>query len=416
MDSHNGGIASVEAHLQQIQATLGLWWDKLKFSIEDEETETPEDYVILGQKFSSSTLDSPDVARAIHSTPWFTYRSGFEPIARAEDGPGPLNFAKLMIFNVNPNTTIGGIFNNQSYSTDVGWGCMIRTSQSLLACALLKLLNSQTKTVLSKFSDTYDHPFSIHNFVRVASELPLRVKPGEWFGPSAASLSIKRLCEAQETSDLNVFISEGGDLCTEDIEVEFARGLPVLVLCPVRLGIDRVNDYYQSSLFQLLSLSQSVGIAGGEPRSSYFFFGHAGSKLLYLDPHNLQPVSRDPETYRTSAGRMLGILGLDPSMVIGFLVNDREDYKQLQKATEGNKIIHFHEKRSRRLSPSMDSSKDDFIEVGSSENALVDDFVDVGDELVDEDLPKDSPVTCHQESSTEAFQKYDFVERPTADE
>ncbi|OBA22282.1 hypothetical protein METBIDRAFT_77732 [Metschnikowia bicuspidata var. bicuspidata NRRL YB-4993] len=320
-------VSALEAQILQLQTSFNQLWQKLKTP----ETPTPARIVIWGTQYGGSTLGCEPFTAAIQSRIWFTYRSGFEPILRAEDGPGPLSFLGSMLFNAIPNTTVAGVLDSNHFTTDVGWGCMIRTSQSLLANTLqsvalgrdycYKGTDSRLDAILSLFADNYNSPFSLHNFVRAASELPLQVKPGQWFGPSAASLSIKRLCDRcmpGAVPKIHVMISESCDLYDSEIEAHFARDRSVLlVLFPVRLGIENVNAYYHQSLFQLLASKHSVGIAGGKPSSSYYFFGYQDSELLYLDPHNLQAVSRDGSTYHTSKCRSLPISALDPSMLIG---------------------------------------------------------------------------------------------------
>jgi cysteine protease ATG4 len=86
-------------------------------------------------------------------------------------------------------------------------------------------------------------------------------------------------------------------------------GQAVLVLVGVRLGLDSVNPVYHDSvkvgmrsspsivhllmkcgLQKLFTLSQSVGIAGGRPSSSYYFIGYQADHLFYLDPHHTRPA------------------------------------------------------------------------------------------------------------------------------
>jgi len=92
-------------------------------------------------------------------------------------------------------------------------------------------------------------------------------------------------------------------------------GRAVLVLVGVRLGLDGVNPiYYESvkvntpssslltlisraddlvlcsSLQNLFTFPQSVGIAGGRPSSSYYFLGYQAESLFYLDPHHTRPA------------------------------------------------------------------------------------------------------------------------------
>ncbi|CAH2354913.1 probable cysteine protease Atg4p [[Candida] railenensis] len=393
----------------------------------------------LAERASSSLLSSSVPVSAIHvlgksyqpedtvplnadilSKIWLTYRAGFEPISKAEGGPAPLSFINSMLFNRNISSTISNLHSltdNDYFTTDVGWGCMIRTSQSLLANALLKAgygtssssSSSSSSGIIDMFLDRSTAPFSLHNFIKVAGESPLQVKPGEWFGPSAASLSIKRLCDSVSDSKVpQVLISESSDLYNDQIQNLLAAGRTVLVLLPIRLGIDNISPYYYSSLFDLLTLPQSVGIAGGKPSSSYYFFGFQDSKLFYLDPHypqqsnpNSDTESVNYSTYHTTKYSTLDIGGMDPSMMAGFLIKDSEDYQNFTKSLleSKNKIIHFHEQREkeRRSSTSQqDISSDDFSL--SQVEMAEEDFVQVGEETENGFVDLGDEVTVKEES------------------
>lgn len=63
---------------------------------------------------------------------WLTYRSNFPPIARSQD-PGA---SSTMSFSVRLRTQL---VDQGGFTTDAGWGCMIRSGQSLLANALFML-------------------------------------------------------------------------------------------------------------------------------------------------------------------------------------------------------------------------------------------------------------------------------------
>lgn len=424
--------STFEAQLTHLQETITQWWQRLKESPPQE----PATVVILGQVFENELLDSQVVASAMNKRIWCTYRCGFEPIKRAENGPAPLSFITSMIFNTVSAKSLF-LFDNSVFHTDVGWGCMIRTSQSLLANSFQRLVEHETEKkgqvaleslaalngsllsqsdIISLFGDNYESPFSLHNFVQAASQLPLEVKPGEWFGPSAASLSIKRLCNKYSSASLpplRVHVSENSDLSREDVAALFEQSNdPVLVLLPVRLGIENVNKYYYPSIFELLSLPQSVGIAGGKPSSSYYFVGYSGTNLLYLDPHNLQMVSDDVSLYHTPRCQTIPVSSLDPLMLVGILLYDMKDYEALKSSLEKtNKIISFldHPKKKH-------GAGEDYIRI-KSQGTPIDDYVDVSDQFSGENLSLDESESATELelplSQDDSFDKFDIVERPT---
>lgn len=328
------------------------------------EAESQGSVVILGNHYQLDSGEGPridqEVYKAVQKRFWMSYRLGFEPIKKHEDGPLPLAFVQSMIFNKNVGNTFANfhsLVDNDNFTTDVGWGCMIRTSQSVLANAMDQ---AGYEVNLALFADTQKAPFSLHNFVKAASDLPLRVRPGQWFGPSAASLSIKRLCDAWKNSVpdlLSVIVCESGDIYDDQIQ-EF----PVLLLLPLRLGIDHINNVYQSSLFQLLDVPQSAGIAGGKPSSSLYFFGYQGSSLLYLDPHYPQSVEAGIPSYHSNLYQTLRIADMDPSMMAGLVLRSSSDYELLKSKLADNKIVHFHE--SLNLTDYVEVEKEDFVDLG----------------------------------------------------
>lgn len=145
-------------------------------------------------------LELDTIRRFIRSKLWFTYRKGFVPI--------------------------GGC-SSAAYTSDKGWGCMLRCGQMVLAQALIALhlgfllfnkinqtfhqfillinsllinsgrdwqWNSQTRDstylkILSKFEDKRTAPFSIHQIALMGASEGKEV--GQWFGPNTIAQVLK---------------------------------------------------------------------------------------------------------------------------------------------------------------------------------------------------------------------------------
>jgi cysteine protease ATG4 len=80
-----------------------------------------------------------------------------------------------------------------------------------------------------------------------------------------------------------------------------------------------------------------VGIAGGRPSAAHYFCASQGDYLFYLDPHHPRPalpLHQDLESYtpaeidscHTRRLRRMHLKEMDPSMLIAFLVKDRDDW------------------------------------------------------------------------------------------
>ncbi|KAL3458474.1 cysteine protease atg4 [Aspergillus heterothallicus] len=294
---------------------------------------------------------------------WMTYRSNFIAIPKNSNKEG------------NSSLTLGVRLRSQlveshGFTTDTGWGCMIRSGQSLLANAMAILLlgrawrrdesREEEVQLLSLFADNPEAPFSIHNFVKYGSEFCGK-RTGEWFGPSATARCIQGLNANYKRSMLQVYVTDDSSEVYQDKFMDVCRndkGLirPTLILLGLRLGIDRVTAVYWDGLKAMLQLPQSVGIAGGRPSASHYFVGVQGAHFFYLDPHTTRPAPRydttgdpytkeDIDTYHTRRLRRLHIRDMDPSMLIGFLIKDErdwEDWKTRVESFQGKPIIHIH--------------------------------------------------------------------------
>ncbi|KAJ1020748.1 hypothetical protein NDA16_004140 [Ustilago loliicola] len=331
-------------------------------------------------------------------------------------------------------------FSRAGLTTDSGWGCMLRTGQSLLANALinvhlgrswqrepaplrqqifleelasLSIGDSAEKESLQEWRErrarhaTYIKilswflddpspacPFGVHRMAREGKRLGKEV--GEWFGPSTAAGAIKQLVSEFPEAGIAVELAHDGVFYLDEVRAAAGASAtaatsqsggkarsstsrkgdistwrrPVLILIGIRLGLDSVNPIYYESVKATFSFPHSVGIAGGRPSSSYYFMGHQGNSLFYLDPHNVRPAvplryppitfpaavprqldiahrfvleDKDDEdewwshayseaqtfTFHCEKVRRMPIKSLDPSMLLGFLVKDEESLQDL---------------------------------------------------------------------------------------
>ncbi|KAA0167468.1 hypothetical protein FNF31_00907 [Cafeteria roenbergensis] len=160
----------------------------------------------------SNACESEADARALlQRLFWVSYRSGMQPL--------------------------GG----SGWTTDAGWGCMVRTAQMLLAHAWQRALGGPVwadlslppteqpchPVVLRWFSDLpMDwHPFSMHQVVN-RGKAAYGMRPGEWYGPHKVALVMRDLLARQArqadgfvrcavAQDATVFIDQLHELCVD---------------------------------------------------------------------------------------------------------------------------------------------------------------------------------------------------------
>ncbi|KAF8393712.1 hypothetical protein HHK36_019910 [Tetracentron sinense] len=226
---------------------------------------------------------------------WMTYRKGFDVIS------------------------------DSKFTSDVNWGCMLRSSQMLVAQAMLfhhlgrswrkpiqRPFDQEYIEILHLFGDSEDSAFSIHNLLRAGKAYGLDV--GSWVGPYAMCRSWETLVRSKRNlTDIEmdcqllamaIYIVSGDEdgerggapvLCVEDATklcFEFSKDqvdqTPILLLVPLVLGLDKVNPRYIPSLWKTFTFPQSLGILGGKPGVSTYIVGVQDDKAFYLDPHEVQ--------------------------------------------------------------------------------------------------------------------------------
>ncbi|KAJ7746924.1 hypothetical protein DFH07DRAFT_1062874 [Mycena maculata] len=402
----------------------------------------PDDIWLLGVRHSgwvTNTVDDqdhwpPQFYADFTTRVWCTYRRDFDPI---RDG------------------------GSKGWTSDAGWGCMLRTGQSLLANALLTIhvgrdwrkppaprspsffLPSPTSSpknthrrkhsasstpspppfsptttsnstssasqddhtrsrtrhaayvrLLTWFLDTPapEAPFSVHRMALAGKDLGTEV--GMWFGPSIAAGAIKTLVHAFPACGLGLSVATDGVLYQTSVFEASHTSLPdsdsgslswgdrpVLLLLGLRLGLDGVNPIYHETIKQLYTFPQSVGIAGGRPSSSYYFVGSQAEGLFYLDPHHSRPAvplrlpaktddgaeqyyasaytSAELQTFHCDKVRKMPISGLDPSMLVGFLCRDADEWADFRRRVVELPRAIFSVQEEPPSWPSMDLGGDE---------------------------------------------------------
>ena len=269
-----------------------------------------------------------------------------------------------------------------------------------------------TRSILTWFADfpsTDQCYYSLHNMV--ATGLRYDKLPGEWYGPGTAchvlrdlvemherrqQQSIQTSKEAQQVAKpkriFRVHVASHGtvyrdavyDLMTRESKAKFVResekkhkvtpqahpldmewedelveevgkvewDTGLLLLIPVRLGLDRFNGDYVRAVAHTFSFSQSVGVLGGRVRGARWFFGAVSDgskpKVFGLDPHTVQnaPRSRSARingkvtstvdlrddyiiSCHTKYSEVLSLEKMDPSIAFGFYCRDQTDFENL---------------------------------------------------------------------------------------
>ncbi|XP_041050643.1 cysteine protease ATG4A isoform X1 [Carcharodon carcharias] len=361
--------------------------------------DTEEPTWILGKQYHLKTERS-ELLSDVRSRLWFTYRKKFSPIG----GTGP--------------------------SSDAGWGCMLRCGQMILAQALIckhlgidwrwekgKWQPEQYHRILQCFLDRKDSCYSIHQMAQMGVGEGKSV--GEWYGPNTVAQVLKKLALFDDWNALAVYISMDNTVVIEDIkklckhwsencrlqtDTSLYRGdvsknqtvsvhcrdwKPLLLIIPLRMGINHINPVYIHALKECFKMPQSLGVLGGKPNNAYYFIGFLGDELIYLDPHTTQAAvdteddgSVDDYSYHCQRiPHRMKITHLDPSVALGFFCNTEKDFESwcnsVQKEilkTRSFRMFELVEKHPAHWPPFIPATKPEVQTTGAE-------FVEPADKL-----------------------------------
>uniref|UniRef100_W5LLX4 Cysteine protease n=1 Tax=Astyanax mexicanus TaxID=7994 RepID=W5LLX4_ASTMX len=248
-------------------------------------------------------------------------------------------------------------------SSDTGWGCMLRCGQMILAQALVcrhlgrdwRRVADGTQPVeyqriLHCFLDRKDSCYSIHQMAQMG--VGEGKSFGEWYGPNTVAQVLKKLALFDDWNSLAVYVSMDNTVVIEDISTSGQRQVPfpfshstsrsqqpldwrpLLLLIPLRMGINNINPIYIQALKECFKMPQSCGVLGGKPNLAYYFIGFIDDELIYLDPHTTQSAvdsemgtAVDDQSYHCQRNpRRMKITSLDPSVALGFFCKSEEDF------------------------------------------------------------------------------------------
>ncbi|XP_043462794.1 cysteine protease ATG4B [Leptopilina heterotoma] len=350
--------------------------------------QTEEPVWILGKKYNAmKELDA--IRKNIQSKLWFTYRKNFVPI--------------------------GGF--GSTFTSDKGWGCMLRCGQMVLGQALISLhlgknweWTPETKDstylkILSRFEDRRAAPFSIHQIALTGASEGKEV--GQWFGPNTVAQVLKKLIVYDEWSSITIHVALDNTLIINDVlrqcKVEGAttaeadgniplrapsQWKPLLLLIPLRLGISEINPIYINALKTSFQFPQSMGVIGGKPNLALYFIGCVGDEVIFLDPHTTQRSGNVDQkldeneidldtTYHCNVASRVHITGIDPSVALCFFCHTESEFKSLctlmqEKliSSEKQPLFELCDEQTAHWSPAEDVMVSQVLGAAAASNVL----------------------------------------------
>ena len=255
-------------------------------------------------------------------------------------------FQKIIYFsyrkNYPPQTNYK---NNIEYTSDCGWGCMIRSSQMIFARAIYKILKMTNLPEMSLKLTIYyflDYPINTNKFPNVLTyyykylDNKLKLKNSQLNKKIFSPFSLRNICNAGEIFNLTCgewfsdpklvtiydFLNENMNIipklkiinCVSEINLrdiinkcfqkynineafgpdnelilynndQYTLKYYGLIFVSVRLGIYNISNEYFEGIKNLFSCKEFLGFIGGKDYAASYFIGFNDKNVLYIDPH-----------------------------------------------------------------------------------------------------------------------------------
>ena len=279
--------------------------------------------------------------------------------------------------------------NKNDYSSDCGWGCMLRCCQMMLSRAFIKLKINELKEkkdinmkkikqeILYLFYDKYINIENIHinkNLFEIyRTILKRKINAVEIIPPySIYILTLLGNCPNVFTSDYNMIktmIKINKILFNENIimlhfngtvdkktviqnfceKIESSKDSDCLlfnserfkykkngiIFILLRLGLQKIESCFMDMIPRLFSnLHNNIGFVSGKKKRAFYFIGLDGNKLIFADPHCNQNSETDEinfPTYSINELFLMNVKEMTSELTVGVVISSKDDLEQFFK-------------------------------------------------------------------------------------
>ncbi|XP_068563758.1 cysteine protease ATG4C [Cebidichthys violaceus] len=224
------------------------------------------------------------------------------------------------------------------------------------------------RTLVSWFGDSPSAQLGLHSLVRMG--LTMGKQAGDYYGPAVVAYILRKAVEEAMDPGLagiTTYVSQDCTVYSADVidshrapragqaSAERSDAPPspqsdqpvsasslsdsraVVILVPVRLGMEKTNPDYFNFAKRMLSLEYCIGIIGGNLKQACYFVGFQDDSLIYMDPHYCQSfvdvsTSDFPlQSYHCPSPKKMPFSKMDPSCTIGFYSRSANDYERISQ-------------------------------------------------------------------------------------